>query len=103
MISLISEKLVSSLRCEIGRISQSLHSLSIELPPKKISKSGRQSKLEAEILPSWKKRELLQCFGWPVIKVHFLSAKVYFKIESKNLSPFVPPYMIKNLSSIRAD
>lgn len=96
MISLISEKLLSSLRCARGRISQSLHSLSIELPPKRTNRSGRHDTLEAEILPSWKKRELLQCLGWPVIKVHFLSAKVYLRIESKNLRPFVPPYMIKN-------
>lgn len=71
MISLISEKFASFLRCSIGRINQSLHSLSIELPPNKINISGKQSVLDEEMRPSWKKRELLQCLGYPVIKVHF--------------------------------
>jgi len=96
MISLISEKFTSFLRCSIGRISQSLHSLSMELPPKSTNISGKHRMLELEMRPSWKKRELLQCLGCPVMSVHFFSAIEYFRIESKNLRPFVPPYMTMN-------
>ena len=52
MISLISEKFASSLRCVMGNIRKSLHSWSMELPPNRMKRSGRQSTLEEEMRPS---------------------------------------------------
>lgn len=101
IISEISLKLASFLRWETGTIKKSLQKFSIVHPPN-ITSISSNNKLDVAILPLLKKSEPTQHSCYFVIKVHFFVSISYLMIESKNLNPFVPPYTIKSLSSIRA-